>query len=131
MSHTGSAVCNIVHTNPATLRRALEILCAASGARIKTENRLVKQWAGATLQAKGTILAGLPFAYSGTEVDVWVDEQSKVRIEGDANTNARVQEEVQRAYTAAAQEAAMRAHGARTRLSADIRAGKYAIEFEL
>ena len=127
MSHTGQASCSIQGARQETLDEALEHLCAMWGATLRAKGEQVHQWGGVRLAARGSVVAGLPCAYRGTDVDVHI-EKGQIHIVGDANSNDRVKAEVEKAYKAAAYQRTLRARGMRTRLEVDPKKRQYRLQ---
>ena len=124
MSLTDQTTCSIKGARQATLDEALAHLCAMWGATIRPEGEAVRQWGGKQLAARGSVVTGLPCAYTGTDVDVHIDK-GQIRIVGDHNSNDRVKAEVEKAYKAAAYRRTLLARGVRTHLEVDSKAKRY------
>lgn len=118
MSLTDQTTCSIKGARQETLDEALAHLCTMWGATIRPKGEAVHQWGGMRLAARGSVVTGLPCAYTGTDVDVHI-EKGQIRIVGDHNSNDRVKAEVEKAYKAAAYRRALRARGLRTHLEVD------------
>jgi hypothetical protein len=127
MSHTATAKCNIMNANGKTLAACLVHVCRMFDGRIKAGTRVL-QYSGRTIEAKGTILAGLSIGAYGTDVDVSIDAKGTIIVTGDAVSANRITQEIEKAYKAEAYRQALLQQGLRTKMTINKASRGYTLE---